>query len=396
MVIQGIFLVPYPRNPHFVGRKSHLDELVDGLENIGGISYRRRAIFGLGGVGKTQIVMEYAFGLRQRAPKTSVFWVHGSTSARFEQSYVEIAKQANIKGIDDPNKDPKILVKEWLCRKDSGTWLMIVDNADNCEIFFPRVRGAWRGLAEYLPKTANGSIIFTTRDKTAGLKLTACGPKGCIEVKKMEEMDCMSLLRTRMDPEQPFCETEANELLKLLDYLPLAVVQATAFMAENQIGLKDYLYLYQESPDTCIELLSHDFEVCDREGLEIPNAVTHTWMISFKEIQKRDTKAVELLSFLSCLDRQGICAELLPQMKRLDLVKARGVLLAFSLITFDQATETISMHRLVHIATRGWLQQEQKLSHWIKVALDRLAEHFPPTGEWFTNLTLYASTYLPH
>src|SRR4051794_36389173 len=87
-------------------------------------------------VRKSQIVIEYAYRVRDSALRTSVFWIHASNAARFEQGYREIANEVELPARDDPRSDILRLVSEWLSDEQNGRWLIILDNADDDNVLF--------------------------------------------------------------------------------------------------------------------------------------------------------------------------------------------------------------------------------------------------------------------
>ena len=74
--------------------------------------------------------------MRDASPATWVFWVHAGTQARFEEGYRRIAEAAEVDGWDDPKADVLRLVRSWLCDESSGRWTMVVNDADDADIFF--------------------------------------------------------------------------------------------------------------------------------------------------------------------------------------------------------------------------------------------------------------------
>ncbi|KAJ5277767.1 hypothetical protein N7534_008281 [Penicillium rubens] len=86
--------VPFTRGPDFVRRETLLDQIY-GKNSVAG---SRIALIGLGGVGKSQLAIEYSYQVRSKSPTTWVFWVHASNEARFEQSFRDIADQVKIPG----------------------------------------------------------------------------------------------------------------------------------------------------------------------------------------------------------------------------------------------------------------------------------------------------------
>ncbi|CAH0049034.1 unnamed protein product [Clonostachys solani] len=76
--------------------------------------HSRVALYGLGGIGKTQIALAYVYWLRETYPDVAIFWVHGGKAEQFHEVYASIARECNIPGHDDPKADKLRLVKQWL------------------------------------------------------------------------------------------------------------------------------------------------------------------------------------------------------------------------------------------------------------------------------------------
>lgn len=143
-----------------MGRESILQRLLDRVPPSAiKDTCQRTAIDGLGGIGKTQIAIETAFRIRDTYPECSVFWVPAFTISSFENAYREIGDQLQVEGIRDVGADAKSLVKEALSQESRGEWLLIIDNADDVDLFFDRKVG----LSSYLPSSQKSSTLFTTR-----------------------------------------------------------------------------------------------------------------------------------------------------------------------------------------------------------------------------------------
>lgn len=121
------------------------------------------------------------------------------------------------------------LVKPWLTESDFGQWLMVIDNTDDGGIFFGPSAATTRGIAtgseqrfaRYIPRNPKGSILFTTRNKQVGLRLTGSGE--LTYTASMKPIEVENLFKDRLSPLVPEQKT-MEELLELLDYLPLAIV----------------------------------------------------------------------------------------------------------------------------------------------------------------------------
>ncbi|KAF4465147.1 hypothetical protein FALBO_8007 [Fusarium albosuccineum] len=396
-------------NPDFVGRCDIIDMLKDQLghneSESSSMVHRRASLYGLGGVGKTQIALAYAYWLQETCPDTSIFWVHASGSERFIESYAKIAKECRIPGFDESDNDGLSVTKDWLESRESGKWLMIIDNADDLQLFFPQPdkpsdfsSSTTEKLTQYIPDCAHGSVLITTRNMQVGSRLR----KGNlpIEVNKMNDNEAIQLLSqgnggTNESPE---------ELLRLssrLESLPLALVQAAAFIQENSITAGEYLKLLDGSEGGIVDLLSEEFETVGR-GLDAPRAVAETWILSFQQIERQDPFAAELLSIMTLFDRQAIPMDFLKfyaeEKKGMEpktsihLVKALGVLKAFCFIRAEKAGDH-NMGRLVQLVTRTWLVRNKTIQEFSEAALQAVS-HFYPYGEFGDIST--CSTCLAH
>ena len=147
---------------NFVGRESQLNELSTKLSSD--THCERVAVVGLGGVGKTQVVLEFAYRKREISPNCSVFWIPAVSSATFEQAYLQIGQLLQIPRITEKSADVKQLVKMKLSQESAGQWLLILDNADDIDMLYKRAYGDHGSLAlsDYLSSSRHGWIIFTT------------------------------------------------------------------------------------------------------------------------------------------------------------------------------------------------------------------------------------------
>src|SRR5882762_8805742 len=125
------------------------------------------------------------------------------------------------------------------------------------------------------------------------------------------------------------------------------------------------------------ELLSQDFEDEWRYA-GINNSVAVTWLISFKQIQRLNPLASDYLLFMSCIDPRDIPLSLLSSdSSKVKQQNALGLLKAYSFITEQVDNQTVSLHRLVHVATRNWLRNREMLEQWTVNTGKRLRDIFP-------------------
>lgn len=335
------------------------------------------AIFGLGGIGKTQIALEYAYRTRKISSHCAIFWVPAISITSFEQAYFSIGNLLQIRGITEEEADTKLLVKEKLSEESSGEWLLVVNNADDTDILFKKTDDNIRSLplVDFLPSSSKGSIIFTTRSRKAAVKQAK---NNLIEVDEMNQNDARKIFERSLFQERLLNENGAIlKLLELLTCLPLAISQAAAYINENDISISEYISIYEGSEEDIIEILSEEFEDRGRYR-EMKNPVATTWLISFNQIYQQDSLAIEFLSFMVCLVRENIPRLLFPPFaSRKKEIDAIGTLTADSFITKQQSGQLFDIHRLVYLATRSWLRRKGQLSIWTEKALMRLAEVIP-------------------
>ena len=368
-------IVPFERNPNFTGRESELAQLDEKLFQQDRTT--KIAIMGLGGVGKTQILLELIYRIRQKYKDCSILWIPAINMETVQQAYLHIAKKLSISGMEQDKSDVFKLVQEYLSEERAGQWLLVFDNADNIDMWIgkPGPGGGANSLIEYLPRSTQGCIVFTTRDRKTAIKLVR---QNIVEVREMELTAATQLLQKSLsNPELVDNESHTKALLIQLTHLPLAIVQAAAYINENRIGLIDYLSILDEQEEEVIDLLSEEFED-DWRYRNIKNPVATTWLISFEHIRFRDPLAAEFLSFIACVDPKDVPRSLLPpgasKKKEIDAI---GTLDAYSFINRRHADQAFDVHRLVHRATRNWLRQNGLLIQWTERTAQRLRDIFP-------------------
>ena len=334
---------------------------------------------------KSQIAIEYAYRLRKKSPARSVFWVHANNAARFRQSYQTIATAAKIPGIADPKVDVLDLVFQWLSRDESGDWLMILDNADNGDSFFVTLTDADMEspcLSRFLPQKGAGSILITSRDQGTAIRLTG-GQKQVLRVGVMSEDENLALLGKKL-PEDPSDEYAKKRLIMALDKVPLAITQASAYIAVqgSRMTVAKYLQLLRHDGENQIKLRSKN-EADLRPDPGVPNSVIRTWQISFSLIKDQNPAAADLLSCMCMLDRQGIPEFLLCQDddQALDFEDAIGILVRFSFVAEEKDQKVFAIHRLVQLATRKWIETYGEVGRTQEEAL-RLVSQTYPDGEY--------------
>jgi tetratricopeptide (TPR) repeat protein len=328
-----------------------------------------------------------------------VFWVPAISQENFELAYHEIGVRLGVPGITEDNADIRKLVKEALSSGSLGDWLMIVDNADDSGVLLGTTDNNPMSarLSDCLPHSNRGTILFTTRSRKVAGELT---PSSVLELNDMSKAEARQLLARRLTKQGLLDDEEiaVDELLEKLTYLPLAIVQAAAFISNNDISVSGYISLFRHT-GTETELFNEHFEDPSRYR-EIDSTIAKTWHISFDQIRRQDQLAAEYLSFMACIDRIDIPQSLLPPRGSLvQQVKALGTLVGYAFITERQQTvqeldkeRFFDMHRLVHMASAWWLDGHHERATWAGRAVARLEELVPHGGHerkatWTTYLS---------
>ncbi|KAF2815300.1 uncharacterized protein BDZ99DRAFT_485673 [Mytilinidion resinicola] len=358
------WIVPFERNIRLTDRESELAELHKAL--FSNNQFTKAAISGLGEGGKTQ-----------------AFWIKDT---------MLLLGQFRIRDSGGKDVDIKKIVQDYLSEDSAGHWVLVFDNADDINMW-PKL-GTQQSvrLIDYIPRSKNGRVIFTTRDGKVGVKLAS---QNVIEAPKVTEDTATQMLRNFLIHKDLVDSRPADtkEMLAWLTYLPLAIAQAAAYINENGITLEDYLVLVSCQEQEIIELLTEEFED-DVRYSDMKNPVATIWLISFRQLQQRDPLAAEYMSFMACIDHKDVPQLLLPpgssRKKEMDSI---GTLSAYSFITRRSEDLALDMHRLVHLTVRSWLRNEGVLAEWTRKAVARLEEVFPDHEH--RNRAVWRM-YLPH
>lgn len=187
----------------------------------------KAAITGLGGVGKTQLALMLAYQTRAKYKDCSVIWIPASNLESLEQAYLPIAKHLSI--VECNNKvDIKRLVQDYMGSESAGRWLLVFDNADDIDMWTCQSEKGSSRLIDYLPRSTQGSIVFTTLDYKIATQLA---DQNIVEVLQMDELLATQLLQKYLINQNLMNSQQDKEaLLAQLTHLPLAIVQAAAYM----------------------------------------------------------------------------------------------------------------------------------------------------------------------
>ncbi len=335
---------------------------------------------------KSQIAIEYCYRFRSKHKDAHVFWIHGSGHTRFEASYQQVAEHLALPGLDDSSQLTLGRVRDWLSEEANCPWLLVLDNIDDMDIIFRSTIHSCSGskkhthepLVNWLPRSSIGSMLITTRDRRLGERLVPGQRPIAVDPFEMKDAQCLLSKRVRLEDDVD--ETLSRQLLQTLDFLPLAITQATAFLAENEIPIADYLEILQKDDSEMKDFLATDIYDPGRDS-DLSNSILQTWKVSFDQIRMQKPLAAEILSLMAVLDRQAISDRLLCRGKKIgiDFLTAIGVLKAFSMIKAESGNKVFSTHRLVQLATQKWLELEGAIDRWQETAIESVCCCIPQT-----------------
>ena len=366
------WVVPYQRNPFFTGRENVLFQIYEALDPENKtITNKSCALSGLAGIGKTQLAIEYAY---QYADKYSaVFWVRSETYENIVSSIITIAGLLHL-----PEQQESLQLMNTVIRwfTNHSNWLLILDNVEDPAL-----------VKDILPAARNGCLLFTSRRHTLGFATHIFN----LEPMTLEEGTHFLLRRARLlnsnaarDKLSLKEKVAAEEVVSIVDGLPLALDQAAAYIEENKCSVSSYLKIFRSSS---VSLLQERDAYADH-----PQSIVSTFTLLFKRLEQDNMPAVEILIVCSYLSAEAIpeffflkgAAYLGSTFEALasDHIRfnsALKTLLMCSLLQRNPTDGTVAIHRLVQILLQEYLSKSDR-QRWIERIVYTMSQLFPPDG----------------
>ncbi len=354
--------LPFRRNPLFTGRATYLEQLDTHFKTGDSVALTQSlSISGLGGIGKTQLALEYAYRCFLNVYQ-AVFWVDAADISSLQASYVELARLLEL-----PERSEQELylivqaVKDWLERHTN--WLLIMDNADDLEL-----------ASSFFPKAHQGRILLTTRSQIVGNVVA-----NQIEIAEMtpEEGLLFLLRRSRVLQDDADLRAAADQLVELLGGHPLALDQAGAYIQETGESFTEYINLYQKQRRDLLNRRKSQVS----EYSEHPESVVVTFELCFELAHKRHPLATAILRFCAFLHPDAIPMELFQHDDSLkhDTNAFREGIIAlrrYSLIKRNLQDKTCSIHRLVQAVLIDDISSDLQMQ-WRRRVVDAVNASFP-------------------
>ena len=356
--LPAIWNIPYPRNPFFLGRDDELALIRHHLQTGQATAPSQAqaiAISGLGGIGKTQLALEYAY--RYYQDYQAVLWARAESTETMISSYVALARLLRLPEREEKEQEVTVqAVKIWL--QTHRGWLLILDNADELGL-----------LSAFLPPSLGGHLLLTTRAQAVGrlayrLAIETLLPEhGALFLLRRAALIAPDAELLQVSPQE---RELAVQISQELGELPLALDQAGAYLEETGMDLAEYWQIYQQHRATLLQ---------ERRGLvtDHPEPVASTWSLSFQRVEEKNPAAADLLRMSAYLAPDAIPEEVLTAgASQLGPVlapvaadpllfnQAIEALRAYSLVRRDPKEKSLSVHRLVQAVLQDTLEETQR------------------------------------
>ncbi|MEU0877376.1 FxSxx-COOH system tetratricopeptide repeat protein [Lentzea sp. NPDC005914] len=365
------------RNPDFVGRKQLLESLRQRLLEPGATAVLPEALHGMGGVGKSQTVVEYIY---QHANEYDVvWWISAEHPSQITSSLVELAKKMALPTAATADTAvPAVLDALRRGEEPYSRWILVFDNADRPET-----------VRQFFP-AGSGHVVVTSRNSEWG---NIARP---VEVDLFTRAESKQLLNRRGGA---LTDADADRLAEALGDLPLAIEQAAAWRAQTGMQVSEYLDLLEQNR---IELL----EAGTSSGYQLP--VAAAWNVPLNRLKSEHRAALQLLQVCAFFGPEPISRKLFSGARGtpvpdalakafadpIKLNRAVREISRYSLAKIDHRNNTLQLHRLVQTVLKNRLDPDETdvMRHAVHVLL---VKGDPGDPDSATNWPQYAAL-LPH
>ncbi len=327
------------RNPDFTGRAALLRALREALETTWKASVLPQTLHGFGGVGKTQLAVEYVYQYVDRYDL--VWWIAAEHPSMVLASLARLGERLGLPETEDLQQAASNVLDS-LGGSSPHRWLLVFDNADQPD-----------DIARFVP-SAGGHVIITSRNQDWGRLGDA------IEVDVFERAESIELLRKRGEGISP---EDADRLADKLGDLPLALEQAATWQSATGMPVPEYLQLFDEHVR---ELLS------EGKPTSYPTTVAALFTVAYERLRASAPAAAQLLELFAYLGAEPVTASLLRRGRdapiseplsralREPIYMSRTLreLRRYGLAKVDPNGQRIQVHRLVQRVLRESLSEE--------------------------------------
>lgn len=367
-----------PKNPNFTGRDDLLTQLHQQLQRTATAAVLPNALHGMGGVGKSQIAIEYVH--RHAADYEVIWWVPAEQPGQILTALAALAQRLGLDVGTEANTAVPAVREALRSGKPYQNWLLVFDNAE--DIFTVR---------PFFPTAGTGKILVTSRnpewDAVAANTLS-------VDIFRREESK--ALLRRR-NPD--LSSGEADRLAEALGDLPLAIEQAASWRASTGMAADEYLSLIEQKRTELLDVaVSPDY----------PQSVAAAWNVSLDRLAKDNKAAVQLLQICAFMAPEPIPRGLFRGSRNVELTHELNEALLdpimlsrairdinkYALAKIDHRNNTIQLHRLVQAALIGRMPADlqAEMRHGAHVLLANANPDSPGSSDQWPRY----SQLLPH
>lgn len=333
------------RNPDFTGREALLNTLHRRL-GAGTTAVLPEAVHGAGGVGKSQLVVEYVY--RHQEDFDLIWWIPAEHLARIPTVLAELAPRLDLQV--QPSADIAVPAVLEALRKGRpySNWLLVFDNAEQPE-----------DVERFFPKGGTGSIVVTSRNKRWRDFADS------LPVDVFDRRESIALMQRR-DPN--LADASADRLAEILGDLPLAIEVAAGWLAQSGSTVEDYIQRLRENEPPLDERDQAESSEGALEGLAA------AWNVSLNGLREDEPMALRLLQLCAFFAPEQISRALLSKPRGLSihadldplvsnrarLEQAIRVISRLRLVRRDHRSNSFQMHRLVQRMLIGQMSPEDR------------------------------------
>ena len=261
---------------------------------------RTLVVWGLGGAGKSQLVLNYV--REYRRDYTAVFWIEAGSKESIERDYVQIYRILSGRQMNTGDEMVKVedaiaAVKRWFHGRE-GRWLVVLDSADTID---DDQQTSYIDLDYFMPDAPGVHVVITSRSSTAKEMTTL----DAVEVAEMEPSEARELFRryAKLTEEGLDMTREVDKIVRELGYLALAITLAGSYVSVTPRLSSDIGRYLPEYRQRRKELLQRR---ATRHIHQYGESVLSTWEASFEAIENHNPCAARLLSLLAFVNFEDI------------------------------------------------------------------------------------------
>ena len=368
-------------NPDFYGRDEELTKIDEHLLPTAAASdnpLRSFGICGMGGLGKTQIAVQYVY--TRRTYFDAIFWLSADDKTELSQRFASIATQLGIED-DDEHQDLVVSrerVKNWLSHplisvsktfepENEARWLMVFDNADDLSV-----------LEDYWPKTGRGAVLITSRDPVA--KTSLYTESRGVDLEKLTLDANVHLLRSLTKQTTDDDQGKSLRMIaEMLDGLPLGIEQMSSIIRQLRVSYSDFWNIYEKERSRLYAMTPQ------RKEKGYQHNLATVW-----SLQNLSEGSETFLQILSTLDPDFVPETIFIQ--HLDEVKlagfpsdlinyysSRGGLMGASLVSLtnlQQNQKVLRLHRLLQDVVRARMD-DSRFDMVFEASINLISKNWP-------------------